>query len=123
MLSDNPSNLYKESETTTFISQIPTTWDETIGLQAEVGKYLAVARKKDNIWYLGAMTDWEERNLEIDLSFLDEGVYNIEIMQDGINANKSAQDYKRSVIIATKHDKIKIDMAKGGGWAAICTKK
>ncbi len=123
MLSDNPSNLRKEDETVKFISKLPTVWDETIGLDGKVGEYIAVARKKDNIWYLGAMTNWDERELEIDLSFLGEGKYELEIMQDGINANKSARDYKKLTIEKNSGSKLKIQMAKGGGWAAICTKK
>ncbi|HCR90145.1 MAG TPA: alpha-glucosidase [Prolixibacteraceae bacterium] len=123
MLSDNPSNLRKEDETVKFISKIPTVWDETIGLDGKVGEYIAVARKKDNKWYIGAMTNWDERELEIDLSFLGEGTYQLEIMQDGVNANKSAHDYKKLSVEKSSGSKLKIQMAKGGGWAAICTKK
>ena len=123
MLCDNPTNLRKEAETSEFISKIPTVWDETIGLDGEVGKYIAIARKKDNNWYLGAMTNWDERELEIDLSFLEAGNYQLEIMQDGVNANKSARDYKKVLLDVKSGDKLKVKMAKGGGWAAICTKK
>lgn len=123
MLSDNPSNLRKEAETSEFISKIPTVWDETIGLDGKVGEYIAVARKKDNNWYIGAMTNWDERELEIDLSFLGTGDYQLEIMQDGVNANKSARDYKKVMLNVKPGSKLKVKMAKGGGWAAICTKK
>lgn len=122
MLCDSPSNYYKETETTSFISKMPTVWDETKVLDAKVGDYIMVARQKDNNWYLGAMTDWTARSLNVDFSFLGEGTYEIEIMQDGINAEKSCNDYKRIVKQVTKADKIKIDLAKGGGWAAICKK-
>jgi len=123
MLCDNPSNLRKEAETTAFISKIPTVWDETIGLAGKVGEYVAVARKKDNKWYLGAMANWDERELEIDLSFLEPGNYRMEIMQDGVNANRTARDYKKVITNVKSGDKITIKMAKGGGWAAICTRE
>ena len=123
MLSDNPSNLRKEAETSGFISKIPTVWDETIGIDGKVGEYIAVARKKDNNWYIGVMTNWDERELEIDLSFLGAGDYQLEIMQDGVNANKSAHDYKKVILDVKSGSKLKVKMAKGGGWAAICTKK
>lgn len=123
MLSDNPSNLYKEAETVEFISRIPTVWDETVGLDGKVGEYVAVARKKDNVWYIGAMTNWDERELEIDLLFLDEGEYEIEIFRDGVNANKSARDYKLLTQEVNKSDKLNVKLAKGGGWTAICKKK
>jgi len=122
MLCDNPSNYYKEQETTSFISKIPTVWDDTKVLDAKVGDFILMARQKDNNWYLGAMTDWTARSLNIDFSFLGEGTYEIEIMQDGINAEKSGNDYKRIVKKVTKADHLKIDLASGGGWAAICKK-
>ena len=122
MLADSPSNYYKETETTAFISKMPTVWDDTKVLDAKVGDYILMARQKDNNWYLGAMTDWTARTLDLDLSFLGEGTFEIEIMQDGVNAEKSCNDYKRIVKQVSKADKLKIDMAKGGGWAAICRK-
>jgi alpha-glucosidase len=122
MLSDNPSNYQKEEETTAFISKMPTVWDETKVLDAKVADYILMARQKDNNWYLGAMTDWTARSLEVDFSFLGNGIYEIEIMEDGINANKYASDYKRIVKQVTNADKLKIELASGGGWAAICRK-
>jgi len=122
MLNDSPSNYYKETESTSFISKMPTVWDDTKILEAKVGDYILTARHKDSDWYLGAMTDWTARSLNVDLSFLGEGNYEIEIMQDGINADMSCNDYKRVVKQVTKADKLKIDLAKGGGWAAICRK-
>ncbi|MBV5314996.1 MAG: glycoside hydrolase family 97 protein [Prolixibacteraceae bacterium] len=122
MLADSPSNYYKETESTSFISKMPTVWDNTKVLDAKVGDYILMARQKENNWYLGAMTDWTARTLDLDLSFLGEGAFEIEIMQDGINAEKSCNDYKRIVKQVTKADKIKIELAKGGGWAAICKK-
>ncbi|HET6556912.1 MAG TPA: glycoside hydrolase family 97 catalytic domain-containing protein, partial [Prolixibacteraceae bacterium] len=122
MLSDSPSNYYKEEESTAFISKIPTVWDQTKVLDAKAGDYILMARQKDNNWYLGAMTDWSERSLTLDCSFLGEGTYEMEIMQDGLNAGKAANDYKRVVQQVTKASQVKIDMAKGGGWAAICRK-
>ncbi|MDP2337819.1 MAG: glycoside hydrolase family 97 protein [Bacteroidota bacterium] len=122
MMCDSPSNYYKEQESTSFISKMPTVWDDTKVLDAKVGDYILTARQKGNDWYLGAMTDWTARSLNVDLSFLGEGTYEIEIMQDGINADKSCNDYKHTVKQVTKADKLKIELAKGGGWAAICKK-
>ena len=122
MLNDSPSNYYKEPECTSFISRMPTVWDNTKILDAKVGDYILTARQKENNWYLGALTDWTARSLNLDFSFLGEGTYELEIMQDGINAEVSCNDYKRIVQQVTKADKLKINLAKGGGWAAICRK-
>ncbi len=121
MLADSPSNYLKEEETTEFISQIPVTWDDTKVLKASVGEYIIIARKKDDAWYIAAMTDWDARDFEIDLNFLDDGTYDMTIMQDGVNADHNAMDYKRDVRKVTKDTKIKIHMAAGGGFAAIIT--
>lgn len=123
MLCDLPSNYLKEKETTQFISKIPTVWDTTVVLDAKIADYILVARKNKNKWYIAAMTDWTERELEIDFSFLNKGNYKIEIMQDGKNANNNAIDYQKSSSEINNGSKLKIKLAKGGGWAAIVEEK
>lgn len=119
MLCDSPSLYYRENETTEFISRIPSVWDETIVLKAKVGDYIVVARRKDDQWFIGAMTDWSPRKLEIDLSFLPEPAYFMEVMKDGLNAGKNANDYKHEKTGVNNHSVITLDLAPGGGWAAI----
>lgn len=81
--------------------------------------YVLMARKKDEKWYVGAMTDWTPREFTLNCSFLGEGSYNIEIMQDGINADRNGNDYQRITKEITKDSKLQLDLAPGGGWAAI----
>jgi alpha-glucosidase len=121
MLSDSPTAYMKEQECTDFITSIPTVFDETVPLDGKVGEYVAIARKKGDIWYVGAMTNWTAREMMIDLSFLPEGRYQAEIFSDGINADKEATDYKKEVIRVTSGDKLPIRMYPGGGWAARIT--
>lgn len=118
MLSDNPSAYMKEQESTSFIAKIPTTFDETVALDGKVGEYIAMARRKDDTWYIGAMTNWTPRELTIDFSFLGDGAYEAEIFRDGINADRDATDYKREVITVTKADKRTMALLNGGGFAA-----
>lgn len=117
MLSDSPSNYEREKECTGFIAGIPTIWDETVAINGEVAKYVTIARKKDSIWYLGAMTNWDKRDLQIDLSFLGEGNYKAEVFHDNINSDRNASDYARKVIDIPTNRKINIHMAPGGGFA------
>ena len=119
MFADNPSSYRKDKEYTRFVSRIPSVWDRTIGIDGKADDYLVVARKRGNNWYVGALTDWTEREFEIDLSFLDEGSYKAEILQDGINANTWAEDYKLINTTMSKSDKLTIKMAKGGGFVAV----
>ena len=123
MLSDNPTIYMKEQECTDFITKVPTTFDETIPLDGKVAEYVAIARKKDNIWYVGAMTNWTPRELTLDFSFLGEGEYEAVIFRDGINANRDATDYRKEVIKLSSIDKLTIDLSNGGGWAARIEKK
>ena len=123
MLCESPSTYYKEEETTKFISKIPTVWDETKVLDAKVADYVLIVRKKDDTWYIGAMTDWTPRELEIDFSFLEEGSYIMEVMCDGDNAHNYAQDYNFETMEINSTSHIKIKLASGGGWAAIISKK
>lgn len=118
MLCDNPSHYLKEPECAHFIATVPKTWDETIALDGEIAKHIAMARKKGNDWYVGALTNWDSRNTELDLSFLGEGNYKAEIFRDGINADREASDYKHEVIDLPTNRKLKISMAPGGGYVA-----
>jgi len=118
MLSDNPTIYMKEQECTDFITKVPTTFDETVPLDGKVGEYLALARKKGDTWFVGAMTNWTARDLTIDCSFLGEGVYQAVVFKDGVNADRDATDYKREVIKVSSSDKLNIQLAPGGGWAA-----
>ncbi|HZX73660.1 MAG TPA: glycoside hydrolase family 97 catalytic domain-containing protein, partial [Cyclobacteriaceae bacterium] len=118
MLCDNPSNYMRELESTKFIAEIPTVWDNTIALEGKMGEYVAIARKKGNDWYVGAMTNWDEREITVDLSFLGTGDFLLEVFRDGINANRAAQDYKYEMIALPADKKLKISMASGGGYAA-----
>ena len=118
MLCDNPSNYRREAECTNFIADIPTVWDKTVALDGKVGEYVAIARQHGNEWYVGALTNWDARELTLDLSFLGEGNYTLELFKDGINADRAARDYKKEVISVPADRKVTIKMAPGGGWAA-----
>ena len=114
MLCDSPSNYLKEDECTQFIATVPTTWDETVVLDGKVGEYLVIARKKDFRWYIGAITNWEERDLVLDLTPLKGGAKSGHIFRDGPNADRVAQDYV-SEQAQVWGNKVKVHLAKGGG--------
>jgi alpha-glucosidase len=122
MLADSPNNYMKEQETTDFLRQIPTVFDQTVALDGKVGEYAVIAREKSDIWYLGAITNWETREITIDFSFLKEGNWQMELFRDGVNADRNGNDYKREVINVNINSKIKVSLAPGGGMAAIIRK-
>jgi alpha-glucosidase len=118
MLCDNPSNYLNEPECMEFLSAVPTVWDTTIVLSAKVGDQIAIARKHGEEWYIGAMTNWDPRSVEIDFSFLGDGQYSMEVYEDGNNAHRHAADYKKVTTSITSEEKMAILLAPGGGWAA-----
>jgi alpha-glucosidase len=123
MLADSPSNYMKEQECTDFIVKVPVVWDDIKVLKGKVGDYLLLARRSGKEWFVGALTDWSQRDMDLDLSFLGTGEYNIEIFQDGINADRYASDYKHVRLEVRPDLKMKIHLAPGGGWAARITPK
>ncbi len=118
MMADSPAQFIKEQETATFISQIPTVWDETKPIEGAVGDYIVMARRSHDEWFLGALTDEHKREFSVALDFLANGRYQVEIFQDGINANKWAEDYKIVSKVVTNSDSLSLNLAPGGGFAA-----
>ena len=124
MMADSPTAYMKEQESTDFITKIPTTFDETVALDGNVGNYVVMARKKGNNWYLGAITNWNSRDISIDFSFLEKGkTFEADLFTDGINAEKAAVDYKREKINVDSTTKITFHLASGGGLSAIISPK
>ena len=123
MLCDNPSNYMAEPECTQFIAEIPTVWDETVALNGEISKYVTIARRTGNQWYLGSMTNWDARTLEVDLSFLGTGNYKAEIFCDGVNAHRTAMDYRKDTVDVHANRKMTLKMAPGGGFVMKIMKK
>lgn len=121
MLADAPTRYEREQPTTDFIRQIPTVFDEVRPLGGKLGEWFAIAKRKGSTWYICAMTDWHTKELTIPLNMLGEGTYNMEIFADGINADRDATDYTKTQRTVNRQDGLHIQLAPGGGWAAIVT--
>lgn len=120
MLCDSPQHYEQEKECTEFIARIPTVWDETIALDGKVGDYIVMARRSGDAWYVGGLAGHGARTVTIDLDFLGEGDWKVELFKDGVNATRHAEDYKKTEGPADKT--LTVEMAPGGGFAAIFTK-
>lgn len=116
MLPDSPADYLKEDECTSFLSKIPTVWDETRVIDAKIGEYVIIARRSGNDWFLAAITNWNSRELTVNLDFLGTGNYNLEVIKDGMNANTRAIDYKKENSTTTASSTLKMKLAQGGGW-------
>lgn len=117
MLCDSPTFYERNVDCTRFIASVPTVFDEYVPLQSKVGKYLSVAKRKGDEWFVGALTNWDKRTITIDFSFLPAGTYKATVFTDGINADRNATDYRKTEITVTSDMVLKYDMASGGGVA------
>ena len=118
MLCDSPSNYYEEEECTEFIASVPTAWDETVMVSGEIGEYVAIARRKGEKWYVGAITNWTPREMDLELGFITTGK-TMTVFRDGVNADKVARDYAKETEEFPENGRVRVKMAPGGGWAAI----
>ena len=118
MLCDAPTNYLNEPECVDFIASLPVEVDSTFIASGELGKYIVTVRKKDVNWYIGGMTNWDERDVQLDFSFLPEGMsYTAVLFKDGVNANKQAEDYRKETIRIDKDSRLTLHLASGGGFA------
>jgi len=117
MLADNPTAYMKEQECTGFIASVPTVFDETIALDGKVGSYLTIARRSGQTWFVGALSNWNSKEISIDFSFLPEGNYTADIFTDGINAGRNGTDYQKQVMKINHTTKMNYQLAEGGGLA------
>jgi alpha-glucosidase len=118
MLADCPSNYLKEPDAMEFLGPVPTTWDETRVLDARVADFITVARKHGDEWYVGSMTDWTQRDIQIDFGFLGSGKFQMVQWADGINADRNATDYSKTTKTISGTDRLTVHLAPGGGWVA-----
>jgi alpha-glucosidase len=122
MLADNPTLYYRNLDCTEFMTSVPTTWDETKALAAKVGELAVVAKRKDSKWFIGGITNGNEkvRSLQVNLDFLEKGKsYTITYFEDGINAGRQAMDYRKKTKQVKAEDKLDIKMVRNGGYAAV----
>ncbi len=124
MICDSPSNYEKLApDYAEFLSEIPVTWDETVGIDAMIGDYLMMARRHGDKWFVAAMGDWSPRDLTLKLDFLPEGKWSMKSMSDGRNAHREATDNIIETSTVNSGDTINLHLAPGGGWVAILTPK
>ena len=117
MLCDSPTHYEREPDYTRFVAEIPTVWDETRVLQGEVGEYIVTARRKGKTWYIGGITNWTARDVDIALPLIDLNISDIELYTDGINAHRRGSDYRHETRGADL-PVMTIHMAPGGGFVA-----
>ena len=117
MLCDSPTAYEKEPETLDYIVRFPTRFDQTLIPAGEIGRYIVTARRAGDRWYLGALTNWDAREVEVKLDFLGDGRWKARIFRDGVNADRYGEDYLLEERTVTAADSLAMPMAPGGGYA------
>ena len=98
-----------------FLQELPTVWDATRVPDASLNAYVTVARRHEEDWYVGAITDHEARVLSLPLDFLGEGAYEATIFTDGEAVATDANDLSREVRQVVREDRIELPLAADGG--------
>ena len=98
-----------------FIKQVPSIWDETKVLDAKVGEYILIARRKNNNWFVGAITNSEERKIPVNLNFLEEGSYAAEIYSDAPDVITNPNLLSKRIKDVSAKEQLTLNMASGGG--------
>ena len=119
MLADSPSRYYENAGCTEFITSVPVLWDETRVLEAEPGKYVIMARRSGNRWFIGGINDNDPRDIEITPDFLSQGEKQLTLFTDGANADRRAIDYRKQHTAVDAHTPVRIHMARNGGFAGV----
>jgi alpha-glucosidase len=115
MLSDMPTAYEREPDALEFLKAVPTTWDETLGLDGRIGEWVSIARRKGDEWWVGTMTDWDGRTVDVPLDFLGGGTWEATVWADGANADKVGTDYRRTVREVSATGPLELRLAPGGG--------
>ncbi|MDE6697531.1 MAG: glycoside hydrolase family 97 protein [Muribaculaceae bacterium] len=128
MACDLPENYERFSDAFQFIKDVPVDWKDSRYLEAEPNRYITVARldKNSDDWYVGAITDENARMAIIDLNFLPKGEkYEATIYEDAPDAHwkDNPQAYRIRIVEVKPGQKIRQQLAPGGGAAIRITKK
>ena len=118
MMCDSPSAYRTNEECARFIASVPTVWDEAKGLCGEIGKFAALARRSGGTWHVGAITNWEAREIGIPTDFLGDGEWRAEVFRDADDADKEPTHYIHETRTVKAGERLTFRLAPGGGLAA-----
>jgi alpha-glucosidase len=114
---DHPDN-YKDEVGVEFLKKVEAVWDDTKVINGEIGEYITMARQFEENWFIGSMTNSEERKLIIQLDFLPQGKYKMVSYSDTQESKEYAEIALAKESLVSNQDVIIIKMVPGGGFAA-----
>jgi alpha-glucosidase len=114
MVSDYPEH-YAGQHDFEFIKQVPTTWDEVRVLDGRPREFITLARRSGKDWFIGSITNWDERTVKVPLRFLGEGKYVAEIYADAPDAATEATHTTFTKRPVDRDTILDVHMVSGGG--------
>ncbi|MFB6098239.1 MAG: glycoside hydrolase family 97 catalytic domain-containing protein, partial [Salinibacter sp.] len=123
MAADLPEH-YEGEDALTFIERVPADWSESHVLNARIGEYTTIARRKKNseTWFVGTTTNAQARTLDVPLDVLDDGrTYVAHVFEDTPKTNyeDNPHAYRIRRGLVTARDTIEAVLARSGGQAVI----
>jgi alpha-glucosidase len=115
---EHPDNL-RNQPGADFLKIVPTVWDETHVLDGAVGEQLVMARRSDDDWYLGAMTNRQPREIPVKLDFLDRGRWKLRLWRDAEDSGENAEHLAVDEKIVSAGDTITLRLAPAGGCVGV----
>ncbi|QUH03240.1 glycoside hydrolase family 97 protein [Saccharopolyspora erythraea] len=117
-LADVPEN-YRGAPEFEFLREVPVTWDETRVVQGEIGDYITMARRSGDRWFVGSLTDEQERVLDVPLDFLGAGAFVAHVYADApetdLDTNPNAVRIDRWLVDSAAV--VRAELTRGGGHA------
>lgn len=102
-----------------FLTEVPTTWDETRFVAGEPGEYVVVARRSGDAWYLGGITNWTAREIDIPLTFLGTAEYEAKFNMDGSLEEAEPNAIRQERQTVDSKSKLHLSLAPGGGFVGV----
>jgi alpha-glucosidase len=116
MVSDSPQ-MYHGQPAFQFIRDVPASWDSTHVLNGLPGEFVTIVRQHGDEWFLGSMTNWTPRTLDVPLSFLPDGTFTAEVYADAADANSNPKDVFIHKQPVRRGQSLTLKLASGGGCA------
>jgi len=111
---DHPSH-YQGQPGAEFLKMVPTVWDDTRALDGEVGQHVVIVRRKDNRWFLGALTDRNPRDLAVKLGFLLSGSWRLKLWKDALDSDTQGEHLATEDRVVSPADIVTLHLARAGG--------
>lgn len=116
---DSPYN-YRDQPGSDFLKRVPSTWDETRFISGYPGRYILMARRSGDSWYVGGMSNEEARDVSFFLDFLGEGAYDATLWKDAADADTDPTHLELETIPGlNRNASLTVQMERGGGFVLV----